>query len=623
MHLKNITKYISLLLVLVMLVPFVFSCGGDKTEGETDTAEEGKELSGFEVEPKTYTLIYRNAEHGKLQGTLEQTVKAGETGTIVRAVPDGGYVFAGWTDSVKVSSRKEENVQCNVDVSPIFVSEDTLYSVKYVTRMNGKIIDSKVKKAVAKKSVSYEAPDAPFAYTYTKWNDGKQGASRVDSVASDGETYVIEIKPHSLNGVPTLEIVTEDGEGITDRINYKGCTVTLSNTDESDCFENVSAQIRGRGNSSWMYPKKSFKLKFESKRSMLGSAHRAKSWIFISNYGDKSLLRNMIAYDMSEKMSGLDYTVMHEFIDVYLNGEYHGTYMLTDKIDVGEGRVDIEKTVSTDPEKTSYILEIGGSTEEDRNAGLVVEGVDYFTTTRDTKRAYYISYPDTDDPEYDPDVHLAYIEDYVNQCLQALSEEDWDKICSLIDIDSFLDYYIIQELFLNKDAFWRSVHFYKEPGGKLHAGPIWDFDQGVGNANDLYGGGVYDVRPDTDFGYVHSDHKKTEGSPWVACVSTWYRRLLRNEEFVALLRTRLKECGPILKEVLVMLQTDSSNPNSYYNLYSRAMERNFSYWKIMGISVWPNTPALVEINTVKGQIDYMREWLLERYDVLCEHYGVF
>ncbi|MBR2432763.1 MAG: hypothetical protein IKB23_07595, partial [Clostridia bacterium] len=99
--------------------------------------------------------------------------------------------------------------------------------------------------------------------------------------------------------------------------------------------------------------------------------------------------------------------------------------------------------------------------------------------------------------------------------------------------------------------------------------------------------------------------------------------LLRNEEFVSLLQKRLKECGPILKDVLKKAETDKTNPNSYYMIYNKAMERNFARWQIMGYNIWPNTPAIVEIKTVAEQIDYMREWLLERYDVLCEHYEVY
>ena len=75
-------------------------------------------------------------------------------------------------------------------------------------------------------------------------------------------------------------------------------------------------------------------------------------------------------------------------------------------------------------------------------------------------------------------------------------------------------------------------------------------------------------------------------------------------------------------KVLERAVTDGSNPNSYYSLYKNAMERNFERWQIMGVRVWPNTQYIANIKTVKGQIDYMREWMLERYDVLCDFYDV-
>jgi hypothetical protein len=195
-----------------------------------------------------------------------------------------------------------------------------------------------------------------------------------------------------------------------------------------------------------------------------------------------------------------------------------------------------------------------------------------------------------------------------------------------MDIDSFIDYYIIQELYMNKDCFWRSVHFYKEGGGKLYIGPVWDLDQGFGAMTDFVGQGLYEVTPRSDLDTVvtHSDYDvdKQLGKLWIASAHTWYRRLLRMNEFKELLRERLVEFGPILREVMAQATTDGSNPDSYYSKYGEAMERNFKRWDIMYTSVWPNTPAILNIRTLKGQIDYIHDWALERYDVLCEYYGV-
>jgi hypothetical protein len=69
-------------------------------------------------------------------------------------------------------------------------------------------------------------------------------------------------------------------------------------------------------------------------------------------------------------------------------------------------------------------------------------------------------------------------------------------------------------------------------------------------------------------------------------------------------------------------ETDGTNPDSYYAKYGQAMERNFERWKIMGAGVWPNTATIVNIKTVSGQIDYMHDWLIERYYVICDYYNV-
>ncbi len=619
-------------LFLILIMVFMSCVACEDTEDPTDVNEStsntddafnsdsGTKETEKETEKGTEVLhkvTYKSSKNGSVQGTLVQMIEDGKATTSVRAVADEGYVFAGWSDGETNPVRKEKNVNKNITVYAKFVEKGSDYTVTYEIRTNGYVVQTVSRTGKAGESIQYAPAEPSLGYVYSDWSDGKISTQRVDTVVSAGKTFSIELEPHALN-VPTIEISTEDGTGITDRENYKNCSVTLSNVTEGTGFENIPAQIRGRGNSSWSYPKKGFRLKFDNKRSMLGSDYRSKTWIFISNYGDKSLIRNMIAYDMSDAFDGLDYTVTHKFIDVYVDGEYYGLFMLTDKIDVGEGKLELDETIDPDPAKTAFIIEVGASTEVDN----YVKGVDYFTASRDYSRGYYLNYPETDDPAYVPEVHLAYIEDYVDQCLKALSDQDWDKICELMDVESFTDYYILQELFMNKDGFWRSVYFYKEPNGKLYAGPLWDMDQGAGNGREFYAAGADECTPDCDIDYVNSEYHKVAGTPWIAGVNTWYRRMMRNEEFKSLLCERLELYGPVIMTALEKATTDGSNPNSYYSLYGAAMERNFERWKIMGTSVWPNSNVLIGITTVEGQIDYMREWLIERYNVLCNHYGV-
>ena len=585
---------------------------------DDDNTSSGGGLGELEVVP--YTIVYENVSNGRIEGETEQKVLHGKSGSTVVAIPDEDYIFIRWSDGYEHAERTEENVMENMWFYPVYMHKNTTFSVTYTVERAGKTVETKSFSVKIGESISYTPPAPTLAYKFHGWNDGVESASRTDVIYSDKE-FKGKYMPHSL-GVAAICINTDDEMGIITKEYYRGCTVSLVNAETGQCFENLRAQIRGRGNSSWdAHDKKGFKLKFDEQLKMLGSSYKSKNWNFISNHADKSLLRNMIAYDLSEAFDGLDYTTTHKYIDVYLNGEYHGIYMMCDDLDVGKGRIEYDKTIYEDPAQTAFLLEVGSTHSHDYTNECI-------KVSRDYSRTYCLKFPDVDDPGYDPAIHKAYIEDYLDQCMAALSAENWDLICQLIDIDSFIDHYIIQELYANKDGFWRSIYFYKEPNGKLYAGPVWDFDQGLGSVNDYFGDDmttgkdIYDVRPDTDFAYVNSSVHKTAGSPWIACVSTWYRRLLRNEEFKELLRERLAECGPIIMKVIERATTDGSNPDSYYSLYGAAMERNFDYWKIMGTFVWPSSPKLNSITSLKGQITYMREWIVERYDLLCKHYGV-
>ena len=584
---------------------------GDDNTGDDNTGDGG--LGEFVPEEVYHNVTYVIDDKGTIEGEAIQRVKEGESSKAVKAVAADGYVFAGWSDGINSDVRSETNVRRDITVFPIFVNENSSYYVSYETRMGGKLIERRELQARADEVITYTAPNAPLAYIHGKWSDGKEGQTRSDNLFSNGMVYVVEIEPYSINEVPSIEIITADGKGIVDK-NLKPCTVSLSNAEEKLCFENVSAQIRGRGKSSWTaHEKKGFKIKFDEQRKMPGATYKSKNWNFISNHADKSFIRNMIAYDMSAALGGMGYTTTHEYIDVYINNEYYGFFMMCDDIDVGKGRIEADKTIYDDPSKMAFLLEVGGNHTHNY-------GTQCFRISRDSNRSCCVKYPDFEDPAYDPDIHLAYITDYVDQCLKALSEQNWEKINELMDIDSFIDHYIVQEVFANKDAFWCSIYFYKLPNGKLYAGPVWDFDQGAGCVPDYFGAGHSDVRPDADINYSNSEVKKTAGTPWVACVNTWYRRLFRNEEFVELFKARFKEAGPIIMKVLE--KAEPNNPDGYYALYGDAMERNFERWHIWGSSFFPSTPAIQKIMTVPGQMDYMREWLIERYDVLCDHYDI-
>jgi hypothetical protein len=308
---------------------------------------------------------------------------------------------------------------------------------------------------------------------------------------------------------------------------------------------------------------------------------------------------------MAQRMSGLDFSSMNEFVELYLDGEYKGVYLLCDQIEVGEGRVDIGEEFYDDPASMGFLIELDSRANEEGK-----EGYDYVLLDYD--RPYLIKSPDSTNPAYDPDVHLKYVTDYLTSCLDALSDEDWERICELMDIDSFVDMYIVNEMFANLDHYLFSVYFYKAPNGKLYAGPAWDFDISSGNVDYGYAEGSTESGPRQDLIY--------SGELWIADRNTWYRRLLRNEEFLELVRARLVEYKDEILAVAALADTETDD--GYYAKHGKAIERNFEKWKIMGVYLWPNPQVIVDITTAEGQMDYLADWLRARYGVLCEVYGI-
>lgn len=601
-------------LCLLMTLSFLLcACSGatdvetpdtDVTETDEEKESESGVLSKATSEPKKYSVRYLETEGGRIVGNLEQTVKDGKSGSRVEAIADEGYVFVAWSDGLTRTHRKDGPISEDLELYPIFELDSNYFIVKYVVTRGNVTILNETKLAKRGETVTCKISEPSFAYEFSGWSDGCTELTREDDDTSNGVIYYAEYKPIYLD-VPVISIDTADGGGVTSKVDYKGCTITLENADESYCFENVDAEIRGRGNSSWGMAKKSYRIKFAEKRSMFGSDYEAKSWTLIANYCDKSLSRNALAYEMAQRMSGLDFSSMNEFVELYLDGEYKGVYLLCDQIEVGEGRVDIGEEFYDDPASMGFLIELDSRANEEGK-----EGYDYVLLDYD--RPYLIKSPDSTNPAYDPDVHLKYVTDYLTSCLDALSDEDWERICELIDVDSFVDMYVVNEMFANLDHYLFSVYFYKAPNGKLYAGPAWDFDVSSGNVDYGYAEGSTESGPRQDLIY--------SGKLWIADRNTWYRRLLRNEEFLELVRARLVEYKDEILAVAALADTETDD--GYYAKHGKAIERNFEKWKIMGVYLWPNPQAIVDITTAEGQMDYLADWLRARYGVLCEVYGI-
>ena len=194
-----------------------------------------------------------------------------------------------------------------------------------------------------------------------------------------------------LTNLPTVVINTENAAAITSKEVYVNSNVSIISDGGTTALLTTDTGVRGRGNASWSFPKKPYRIKFDKKQSPLGAPASAKSWTLINNYGDKTLMRNILAFEVSRRV-GMAYTPFCTPVDVILNGEYQGCYQLCDQVEVGDGRV---------PAKKGYLIEIDAYAWEEES---------YFVSNNDMPVT--IKYPKDD--EITPEQHN-FIEDCFNK----------------------------------------------------------------------------------------------------------------------------------------------------------------------------------------------------------------
>lgn len=263
--------------------------------------------------------------------------------------------------------------------------------------------------------------------------------------------------------------------------NYEmeGSTITVIKDGTIDV--SATGQIRGRGNASWNFPKKPFRIKFDKKQTVLGGPAKAKKWTMINNYGDKTLMRNKLAFDIS-KLFGMAYTPKCEFVDCIFNGEYQGCYQLCDQVEVGSGRVDITEMEETDVEGDAltggYLIEIDAYANQ--------EAADEWFTSASP---YYI--PITiKSPDPGITAQYEYIQKRFNYLQTRLSGSSFQSENAgyrrVLNLDSFLKHFLINELAGNTDTYWSTYMSLDRGADQFIVGPIWDNDLGFDNDNRTY-----------------------------------------------------------------------------------------------------------------------------------------
>lgn len=270
---------------------------------------------------------------------------------------------------------------------------------------------------------------------------------REEVVFEDRGLPIINIE---LNGVELAEI----HDGPKD-VKYEGNELDLYEGNEILRYNDV--EIKGRGNSTWGQPKRPYQIRFSKGVDLLGMG-KAKKWILLANYVDASFVRNDVALALAE-MLDVQYSNRGSFVELYINGEYIGLYYLVQKIEIAKGSVDLRggggvlfeiDTLHKDEEAcyTSYL-----------NECLVVKDVNSNNSER---------------------IIESFLVDF-NNAEMMVEEGNYEGLAEILDIDSFVKYFLVNEFTVNPDAYSTSLYLYRSDNGKIVAGPVWDFDLSLAN----------------------------------------------------------------------------------------------------------------------------------------------
>lgn len=286
-------------------------------------------------------------------------------------------------------------------------------------------------------------------------------------VGEDGSkfTYIISI---SYSELPVVYINTKDAAPIVSKETWlEESNIYITNAGKyNDKYEKSS--IRGRGNTTWGYPKKPYAIKLNKKKEVLGMP-KHKRWVLLANYVDKTCIRNSVAFELARRMEGLDWTPRGQHVDVVLNGQFLGNYFLCEQIKVDENRVNITEMEATDVDEVAitggYLMEI------DKNFDEVNK---FYSPIRNMP--FMIKEPDEE--TLNP-TQFAYISNHIAEVENALygANSTTEEYLKYVDLDSFIDYWLVYELTgTGEPTHPKSVYMYKDRGDKIHAGPVWDFD---------------------------------------------------------------------------------------------------------------------------------------------------
>lgn len=398
-------------------------------------------------------------------------------------------------------------------------------------------------------------------------NDLTRDITCVFTTVKESRPYTVRLLSPQSTGLPVINIDTEGGAPVTDKENYVAASVRITDYNVQDNnLEPAVAGIRGRGNTTWKYDKKPYRIKFDSKTSLFGLGS-AKSWVLLANYLDVTFITNTVAFEVGSRL-GLPFTNHANHVELYLNGDYKGSYLLTEQVQVNKHRVDID-------EAEDWFLELDTYWDETYKFRSLRLGL-----------PVNIKSPELEDwPSTEAESVKNAIEADFNRLEDALFGEGFpgNGYRDLVDVESVIKYLLANEIVRNAEIIHpKSTFMYKTAGGKYCFGPLWDFDWAFG-----YNG--------NGFNYFEKTAQVFYPQPGYDGSFAGYRMFLRFFDD-PLFRQQYKEFWNANKGSLQSIGAFIAEKGQYLERSARENSTRWSYYKA----------------SYADEIEDMEEWFMKR-----------
>ena len=446
------------------------------------------------------------------------------------------------------------------------------------------------------------------------WEEDRSYQMQITDASYEQRTY--EVVFMESENIPAVFIDTDSGSldylhG--DKENEETGKICVVREDGVTEYQDELPRISGRGNSTWEYGKKPYALKLKTPHPLCG-LNQSDRWRLLALWREGSRLDNKIAMDLSEEL-GLAYTPQGTWVDLYLNGEYRGIYLLTESVSVGEGRVDIHDLEKenkrlnpsieqgtaeryVDQDNKGWLLENGAGTDggyliekdhpkhwETEESGFVTTRGDQFTIN---------------EPRHASREQVAYIQGYVEDIDAQIQNGDagvWERL----DITSFAKRFLVDEIALEMDAGSTSMFFYKDRGDdKLYSGPPWDYDNAFGET-----GGSGNA-------YVNYTETDVNNNERLGIALNWYQKLYETPELYQRIVEEYAGTMPFFERLL------NVEIDRYANQIRASVKMDDARWK----ATRESGDGFTRYQNYDASVNYTKYFLANRLNFLCGRWGV-